>query len=301
MVENVLMRNEVTNEEFEIGCVKTDKFVLNYVDWGQVTGTHHSYKYVNQVGVYISGTSIGTRPVDIVGWVIAETEDQMSERKAILNRFFSPQQSIRLEYKDYGISFIPDKSVQYTATFADNNEYICKFKVTGTCPDPLFSNKNESQVSIAATIARFHFPLIISDNLYEGGVIFGYRQNSLTAVVTNKGSIENGMRIVFVAKNGTVVNPQLINLENQEYVKINKSLVDGERVEVNTVVGARNVRGALENQEYENYFRYKDIHSTWMQLKVGENIFRYNADEGLDNLEVYVYFNNKYMEVQEWD
>lgn len=300
MVEDIVLYNESTNGKLELSCTKTEDFVLNYVDWGAVSGTHHSYKYVGQNGVYISGTSIGTRSVDIVGWVIAESEDEMTSRKSILNRFFSPQQMIRLEYKDYLIRFIPDKSVQYTATFADNNECICKFKVTGTCPDPLFANSYESRVSIAATVPVFHFPLILSDNLVHGGVIFGYRQNSLIALVNNKGTEETGMKIVFKAK-GSVVNPQLFDVDTQKYIKINKTLIAGEQVVVNTNIGERNVQGALENESLHNYFKYKDLSSSWLQLRVGENLFRYNASSGLDNLEVFIYFNNKYLEVQEWN
>jgi hypothetical protein len=44
---------------------------------------------------------------------------------------------------------------------------------------------------------------------------------------------------------------------------------------------------------------YKDIDSKWLQLEVGDNHFRYNADEGIDNLEVFVFFNNQFLEVQE--
>lgn len=300
MVENIILYNEVTDNELALSCTDTENFVLNYVDWGYVSGTHHSYKYVGQNGAYISSTSIGTRAVDIMGWVIAETEDEMSERKAILNKFFNPQQSVRLKYKEYAISFMPDKSVQYTATFADNNEFICKFKIVGTCPNPLFEDSFESRVSIAATIPVFHFPLVLSDNLVYGGVVFGYRQNSLIALVNNKGSVPTGMNVVFKAK-GTVVNPQLYDVNTQKYIKINKTLSVGEQVVVNTNVGERNIQGGYEGEPLENYFRYKDLSSDWLQLQIGENLFRYAAQSGLDELEVFIYFHNKYLEVQEWN
>lgn len=48
-----------------------------------------------------------------------------------------------------------------------------------------------------------------------------------------------------------------------------------------------------------NYFKYRDLDSTWLQLDVGDNLFRYDADTGIDNLEVYIYFHSKYLEVQE--
>ncbi|MDD2496385.1 MAG: phage tail family protein, partial [Tissierellia bacterium] len=67
----------------------------------------------------------------------------------------------------------------------------------------------------------------------------------------------------------------------------------------NTNAGEKSVRGKTNNVDFTNYFMYKDIDSTWLQLKLGENLFRYDADDGLDNLEVFVYFHNKFLEVQE--
>jgi superfamily II DNA/RNA helicase len=114
-----------------------------------------------------------------------------------------------------------------------------------------------------------------------------------------KGSIPTGMRIVFKAK-GSVSNPKLINVETQEQLLISKDLVAEEEIEINTIIGSKRVRGRIgETSPFTNYFVYKTLDSTWIQLAVGKNLFRYDADEGLDNLEVFVYFQNKFLEVQE--
>ena len=81
MVENIILFNTVTNTSLELDKVTTPYYVLDDVDWGQVKSTHHQYKYVNQVGVYITGTSLETRDVSITGWIIASSEQQMTGRK----------------------------------------------------------------------------------------------------------------------------------------------------------------------------------------------------------------------------
>ena len=298
VVENIVFKRVDSNEELALSMTDTPFYILNNVDWGVVQGTHHSYKYVNQIGVSITSTSLKERSITVTGWIIADTEEEMDERKQFLNRYFDPRYEIDVMYKNYFLRFVPDNTVKYGTSEKENNDTIVQFQIKGTCADPLFSEINGSKETIAATIATFHFPLIMSTNLYERGLVFGYRQPSLTAKVTNKGAVEVGMKIVFKAI-GELTNPRLINVDTREFVAIEKSMVAGEEIVINTNVGEKSIQGKIGNEDYSNYFMYKDLDSIWLQLRLGDNLFRYDADSGLDNLEVYLYFYNKYLEVQE--
>lgn len=298
VVENIVFKRVDSNEELALSMTDTPFYILNNVDWGVIQGTHHSYKYVNQIGVSITSTSLKERSITVTGWIIADTEEEMDERKQFLNRYFDPRYEIDVMYKNYFLRFVPDNTVKYGTSEKENNDTIVQFQIKGTCADPLFSEINGSKETIAATIATFHFPLIMSTNLYERGIVFGYRQPSLTAKVTNKGAVEVGMKIVFKAI-GELTNPRLIDVDTREFVAIEKSMVAGEEIVINTNVGEKSIQGKIGNEDYSNYFMYKDLDSTWLQLRLGDNLFRYDADSGLDNLEVYLYFYNKYLEVQE--
>lgn len=298
MVEGIKLQNVETRAVLTLDMVSTPDFILNSVDWGAVESTHHSFKYVNQIGVYVTGTSLETRSVTIQGWVIAENESMMTIRKTTLNRFFNPQQAVDLFYKDYVLRFLPNTSIRYSTVIAENNEVICKFKVEGYCPDPLFSEQVESKVAAASTQAMFHFPLIISETPNPpGGIIFGLRQPSLIVTVTNNGAVDVGMKIVFRAS-GTLTNPSLIEVNTQKFFKVNKTMVAGEEITIDTIIGEKKIEGYL-NGITSNYFKYRDLDSEWLQLKVGDNLFRHDADQNVGNLEVYIYYNNKYLEVQE--
>lgn len=298
MVENITLRNMSTNAVLELDKVTTPYYILESATWGEVEGTHHSYKYVNQVGVYVTGTSLGTREVEVVGWIIADTEAQMTDRKSMLNRFVNPQQTIEMSYSKYRLKFLPNSSIKYSTTVVENNEVVCKFKIPGMAADPLFKDDHEDKVSAASTKAMFHFPLIINKSTQKPPtVMFGVREPSLIVNVFNSGAVGTGMRIVFKAL-GTLTGPSLINVYSQEYFKLNKTMYAGEIVEVTTTIGEKKVVAHINGVEM-NYFRYRDLDSTWLQLDVGDNLFRYDADAGIDNLEVYIYFSNKYLEVQE--
>lgn len=298
MVESIKLQNIMTSAILELDKITTPYYILESVTWGEIEGTHHSYKYVNQVGVYVTGTSLGTREVEISGWIIADTEGQMTDRKAMLNRFVNPQQIIELSYSKYQLRFLPDSSIKYSVTIAENNEVICKFKISGMAANPMFKDSSETRASAASTKGMFHFPLIMNKKEQNPPtVLFGIKESSLTVNVYNSGAVGTGMRIVFKAL-GTLENPSLINVYTQEYFKINKTMHAGEVIEVVTTIGEKKVIAKVNGIEM-NYFRYRDLDSTWLQLDIGDNLFRYNADSGLDNLEVYIYFCNEYLEVQE--
>lgn len=298
MVERIVLRRVKNLDELILDMVSTPDFILKSVDWSTIKGIHHSYKYVNQVGSSVTNTSLEPRPVTIEGWVLAESENHMTSLKGRLNTFVNPQEEIDLIYSDYVLRFKPDESVKYSINTQENNEIFCKFQIVGTAHNPMFSEVSENESTFASTKAMFHFPLILSKSLPDKGVVFGKRSESLIVNAYNKGSVSIGMRIVFKA-NGEVVNPCLININTQEEFKINKTLTAEEEVEINTNTGMKKVKGRIGNDEFTNYYMYKDIDSSWLKLDVGDNLFRYNADEGIDNLDVFVYFNNQFLEVQE--
>lgn len=297
MVEHINLVNNATTAVLELDKVTTPNYILDTCTWGEIESNHHSYKYVNQVGVYVTGTTLETRPVEITGWIVAISERQMTSLKTFLNRFVNPQQLLTLQYQEYELDFLPDTSIKYSVTAAENNEVLCRFKIVGTAPDPLFHISVEDQVAAATTKGLFHFPMILNKtDLDPPRAIFGLREPSLIIDVYNSGAVAVGMKLVFKAK-GTVTNPIFINVSTQEYFKINKTLVAGESVTIDTEIGEKSVIGSLDGVD-SNYFKYRDLGSSWLQLEVGDNLFRCDADANPDALESYVYFYNKYLEVQ---
>nr|DAQ83495.1 MAG TPA: tail protein [Caudoviricetes sp.] len=298
MVENVILRNKQTSALLELDVVNTPFYILDKVGWGQIKGTHHSYKYVNQIGVYVTSTSLETRDVSVSGWIVSNSELHMSQRKSMLNRFVNPQQPIELIYKNYSLEFLPDRTIKYSATIKENNEVVCKFEIVGLAANPLFKDTNTTNVPIAGMLGMFHFPMMLSaiDNGMPT-VMMGLRQPSLIVNISNTGSVQTGMNIVFEAT-GTVVNPSLINIYTQEQFKINKTLVAGETVVVSTTIGEKKIVGTL-NGVSSNYFKYRDLRSSWLQLDTGDNAFKYDADNGIDSLNCTIEYSNKYLEVQE--
>lgn len=293
MIESITLKNLVTNQSILIDKTTSD-WVLGEIDLGTVEGNHHSYKYVNQVGVYIDSTSLEERAVSIPGWVIGEDLADMKDNMTVLNRLVNPQHELELTLFDqYVLRFKPDYSIKYATPYEENNEVLCQFLIQGTCADPMFSTKNGILTQIALVLPKFHFPLIIPK---DKGIILGLRQPNLLATIVNDGDIDTGMVIEFSC-NTTVVNPSLLHVGTQEFVKINKTITPGETITVSTMSGNKYVRGYHDGQT-ENYFKYWDWDSTWLQMYRGVNVLKYNADSGVEGLAVSVSFTPKLLEVQ---
>ncbi len=293
MIESITLRNLVTNQSILIDKTTSD-WVLGEIDLGTVEGNHHSYKYVNQVGVYIDSTSLEERAVSIPGWVIGEDLADMKDNMTVLNRLVNPQHELELTLFDqYVLRFKPDYSIKYATPYEENNEVLCQFLIQGTCADPMFSTKNGILTQIALVLPKFHFPLIIPK---DKGIILGLRQPNLLATIVNDGDIDTGMVIEFSC-NTTVVNPSLLHVETQEFIKINKTITPGETITVSTVSGNKYVKGYHDGQT-ENYFKYWDWDSTWLQMYRGVNVLKYDADSGVGGLAVSVSFTPKLLEVQ---
>jgi hypothetical protein len=123
----------------------------------------------------------------------------------------------------------------------------------------------------------------------------GHREPSLIVNVLNEGDVETGMRVDFKAL-ASVENPSILNINTQEFIKINKIMDAGEIISVTTNYGSKKVESYLSGVT-TNAFNYIDLGTTFLQLNVGDNLFRYDAETGIENLEVSIYFTPQYLGV----
>lgn len=296
MVESIKILNKVTNKNLDLDKLTTPFYILDVCSWGQITGTHNSTSYPNQIGVDIVSTTLGTRPISITGWIIADTEQEMDERKDYLNHLVNPLQEVRLFYKGYAIDFKPDTTIKYSTTSSENNEVIAKFAIDGTAANPLFFDSKKTIAKALNERPYFHFPLVIPE---DEGIIVGIKETIPVITVNNKGAVATGMKIILEAKGGDVVNPTLRSANTQKEFKLNTCLRNGQRIEIDTNIGQRSIISFYNGVE-ENYHRYKDFDSSWLQLQLGENFFGISVDDSsvIENLQVSIEFTNKYLEVE---
>lgn len=162
------------------------------------------------------------------------------------------------------------------------------------CLDPFWRKPEETKKDIAGWFGGLEFPVSIERDDPDD-MMFASRSESIIVDCYNEGDVSTGMRIRFTAI-GTVNKPVLLNIDTQEFIKVNTTMLPGDVIEINTEYGSKGAVMIRADTE-SNYFRHIDVDSTFMQLSIGDNTFRYDAESGVDQLEVSIFYSAKYLGV----
>lgn len=239
-------------------------------------------------GSVIVSKRIQNREISITADYMGSNKE--TERKKLIS-FFNPRNKGVL-IVNYGAERAIEYEVSNFNSKVTNLHDPLQFTVDLMCTNPYWRNILESKINIALWKGSFHFPLVIPKSQ---GIVMGIREPSLIVNVLNIGDVESGMVIEFRAL-GTLKNPSLLNVNTGEIFKINKSMVAGEIIKVNTNIGNKKVVNSLNGIE-TNILNLIDLSSAFLQLRPGDNLLRYDAEENLNNLEISIYYNPYYLGV----
>lgn len=230
------------------------------------------------------------RDITIVGNINSRDKDHVLELRRKAEKILNAELDAKLIYTYKDFVRVIDCKVDGIPQFKSGKVFM-QYSIPITCCNPFWREETEARKDIAAWVPSWEFDF----ELPEEGIELGYREPSIIVNVYNEGDIKSGMRIEFRAI-GTVVNPVLLNVNTQEYIKVNATMEAGDVITVNTDYGSK---GATLDREGEtvDYFRYIDVDSTFIQLDIGDNVFRYDAESGAAALEATIYHNNKYLGV----
>ena len=285
-----------TNERGEsIEFSASSSFFVNVAN--DVTGisdirnTLYTSSSMGQHGETYIGEKIEARDIDIKGSINRRDKDKVLELRRYAQKVLNPELSATLTYIYKDFVRVIDCKVDNAPVFSRKKIYN-DFTIQLNCPSPFWREQQEDKKDIASWIAAFEFELEIPE---DEGVEFGYREPNVIVDVYNNGDVATGMRIEFRAT-GTLSKPILLNVNTGEYIQVNAEMQAGDSITVNTEYGSK---GAVlqRGSSSTDYFRYIDVDSTFMQLEIGDNVFRYDAESGLDALEVTIYHSNKYLGV----
>lgn len=251
-----------------------------------------SVKSVNQDGKTYLGSNLDEKDINLTVAILGDSRYQYSKYKDKLYQVFNPRLGEgTLIYSD-GIKEEQIRCITEKVPFLTNlNHTAGTCLISLTANDPYWTDLDENREEIALWKGDFEFDLEFT----EDGIEMEHREQSLIVNCINGGDDESGMKIEFKAL-ATLTNPSLFNIYTREFIKINKTMTAGEIITVTTYFGQKQITSMLNGIE-ENIFNCIDPDSTFLQLSKGDNLMRYDADTGLDNLEVSVYHKNRYLEV----
>ena len=256
-----------------------------------IRNTLYTSSSMGQHGETFIAQKIEPREIEIDGSINRKDKDVALELRRRAQKILNPELAATLTYVYKDFVRVIDCKVDNAPVFS-RKEVLIDFTLQFTCPSPFWREEQEDKADIASWISSFEFELEIPQ---DEGIEFGYREPNIIVDVYNEGDVATGMRIEFRAQ-GTLINPVLLNVDTGEYIRVNAQLEAGDIVTINTEYGSK---GAVlqRNGAETDFFRYVDVDSTFMQLSIGDNIFRYDAESGVDQLEVTLYHSNKYLGV----
>ncbi len=234
-------------------------------------------KASGQDGEYYKGSTAKKRNIIIYAW-IKENHFAMRDK---LYSFFQPRKTGTLYVTDGDVT----RKIDYKPELVRSEPIGQRRKVTISliCPDPLFKAIVDDRVDMATWQGLIEWPddiQEIPDEPFEMETM----TNTLVATIENPSNVSRGLTVRFAAT-GTVINPSLLEVQSQKGLKVTVEMHAGDVLTVTT--GLRNKRVTLYHagleQSANNLWVYG---STWLQAEPGDNVFRYDADSGIDNLEV---------------
>lgn len=282
-------RNEAM--EFSITSIYHCNVSRDVTGLDGIENTVYKTNSMGQHGDTYVGQRFEPREIRIAGNINSINKDQVLTLRRHAEKILNAGLDAKLYYIYKDFVRVIDCKVDGKPTFKTKKVFM-EYEIPLLCSNPFWRDEAETRKDIAAWVSSWEFDFEIP----EEGIEMGYREPSLIVSVYNEGDVKSGMRVEFTAV-GTVENPMLYNVNTQEYIKLaNTTMEAGDVITINTNYGKKGVTLTRDGVETD-FFRYLDVDSTFMELDIGENVFRYDAEDGLTNLEAAIYYDNKYLGV----
>ncbi len=278
----------MNNDGLSITIKQTKPLFLTKLDGvGRIRQTINTFHAPEQDGAFYISSTLDMRNITIEGQILSTSVDASHEYRRQLLKVFTPKQRGTLIYRDRQISCIVEE-----AGFSQGNIVRApQFFISLLCPSPFFEALETIRRELASWLENFSFPLEIVDP----GIELGIRQPSQIISIENEGDVPCGCEVVFHAL-GSLSNPELLNVDTGEYIKINDDMITGDAIHVFTHFAGKHVT-KLSGTTETNAFPLLDVGSTFLQLAVGNNTLRYDAGDNIDLLEVSVFYRPQYLGV----
>lgn len=230
-----------------------------------------------QIGESISTKSVGSKILTVKGVIfknIAEVKKQM-------RKTFAPFVTGKLIFNNEYFINVSVKDAPTFSPIANRGNFTMRL----IAPYPFFKKMETKTNLIGGVVKTFRFPIN-----YSTPHKFAERSNIRYINVYNNSDVETDFKLT-IQTDSISVNPYITNLNTFETLKINRTIYQGEKIEV-----SRNADGVLEvglinNGNYTNIFADLDEESDLFVMHVGDNLILSSDDDGGATLTTYITFN----------
>lgn len=214
-------------------------------------------------------------------------------RKAVLNdplrrsitAFFSPAQSFQVYiHRADGVRFADGCRLESLQIPTENIHTPLTVTLSLLMPEGYFLSADGFGKNIAAIEPRCGYPYAAQAGV---GRIYGLYAFAQTVYLDNDGDAQAYLKAVFSAR-GTVTNPKL--MAGGGFVRMLMTLQAGDVLVVDGKTRAVTLNGDNASARLDRHSSFEGI-----VFGLGSNTVSYTADAGANLLDVYVYYNKRYI------
>lgn len=260
---------------------------------GSPENTIHRTKSPYQDGSSVISSNLEDREIVLEGAIFGLDRTGTLDFRNRLLSLFNPKLPGELIFEIGGavkkVDCIPELAPFFPGQMQESYQ---TFSVQLLCPNPFLLDAAVSKADISTETGNIEFPL----EILAEGLELSIRTISFITNIYNRGDVETPIKVKLKAV-GTVINPIIENLDTGEYIRIKRTLLEGETLEINTAFGNKRVEIIKPDESRENVFHYIDYKSTFFGLSSGDNTIEYDAEIGENNLDVSIYYTPRYLGV----
>lgn len=206
-----------------------------------------------------------------------------------LYRYSKTKQYCKVYYKNNNYDVFAEGYVETNECSLFTNDQ--RMQISIICHDPYLKAVHEIYSDITKILGLFSFPFafgaggIVEGTITDPGREFGEYDENRVVNIVNTGA-DTGLVIHITVFGGSAINPVVYDAYTREFFALDTELYDGDKVTINTNRGQKSIK-ILRNGVELNGINWIRPKSSWLQLREGDNLYTYDAEEGVNTMEVH--------------
>ena len=275
---------KIENERGEVLNLSTDpRYTPFLTGTGPPPATINRAKASTSDGTNVNSTTVDERPLTLQVFLRRD----VAKARLNLYRWLATKKQITVYYSCDGLEVFTQGYVETVdADPWQQNQFV---QASIICPRPYWREMTETYTNASNVEALFEFELETDDV----GVELSAIDVDTSTIIQNNGTVEAGVTFVLTATT-QCTNPRIYNLSTGEFIGCWTTLQQGDRLEIRTVTGSKEVTH-IRNGVRTNYINTMMEGSQWLQMAIGANEYSYTVDAG--ECELGIYYTNEYVGV----
>lgn len=265
-------------------------FLLQSVDGlGDVDADIQTQKAPFQDGSTFIESVLQERSISLEIAIIADKSTILKQRQFLASVFNPKLGPGTLRYENgetvREIEAVPDGVPVFPSGRENRGPFFQKAMVNLLCPEPFWLDEFHTSEKMSYILGGLSFPLRLGTS---------FAQRGFKKILRNQGDVATPVTIEFY---GPATNPVVWNRTTGEFVRVNRSLGEQDKLIITTNFGNKSV--LIENNDgtTTNVFNWIDLESSFWQLVPGENIIEFGSDSDATKSRVIVSYKNRYLSV----